>query len=81
MAYNTDVSSAVGAVAVTASDSTTFAATKGILLGTGGTIYVDMAKRGTNVKLVLAGGIIHPLQVTRVYATGLSSAADIVAFY
>lgn len=64
--------------AVTPSDSTEFYATRALLVGTGGTLYVDGADLGVNVKVVIPAGY-NPLAVTRVYATGLSGVADITA--
>ena len=50
---------------------------RSLLLGTGGTLYVDVVGTGTNVKVVYAAGIL-PLHVSRVYATGLVDVADIL---
>ena len=64
------------AFTITPDDVTEFnPATRALLIGTGGTIYVDMEDEGTNVPLVVPAGY-NPLAVTRVYATGLT-AADI----
>ncbi len=68
---------ATGAFTITPSDVTEFApATRALLVGTGGTIYVDMEDEGTNVPLVVPAGY-NPIAVTRVYSTGLVDAADI----
>jgi hypothetical protein len=64
--------------AITKSDVTTFASTRGLYVGTSGDVYVDGPTLGTNVKLgSLAAGMIHSLSVTRVYSTG-TTASDIV---
>lgn len=80
MAAVSDLSSAVGFVAVTPSDSTVFAATRGVYVGVAGDVVVDGAKRGTQVTMKAAATGEHPWQVTRVYSTG-TTATDIVALY
>lgn len=77
---STDISCAVGFVAVTPSDSTTFAPCRAIYIGVAGDVYVDGVRRGTNVKMTAAAAGEHPWQVTRIYATG-TTATDIVALY
>jgi hypothetical protein len=54
MAAASDVSSAVGFVAVTPNDSTTFAATRALYVGVAGDVVVDGAKRGTQVTMTAA---------------------------
>lgn len=80
MASYTDTASARGFVAVTPSDSTTFAPTRGVYVGVAGDVYVDGAKQGTNVKMTAAAAGEHPWQVTRIYSTG-TTATGIVALY
>jgi S-adenosylmethionine synthetase len=80
MAAASDVSAAVGFVAVTPSDSIVFAATRALYVGVAGDIVVDGAKRGTQVTLTAAAAGEHPWQVTRVYSTG-TTATGIVALY
>ena len=80
MAATTDTTSARGFVAVSPSDSATFAATRGVYIGVAGDVYVDGAKQGTNVKMTAATAGEHPWQVTRIYATG-TTVTDIVALY
>jgi hypothetical protein len=80
MAAASDVSSAVGFVAVTPSDSTTFAATRALYVGVAGDVVVDGVKRGTQVTMTAASIGEHPWQVTRVYSTG-TTATNIVALY
>lgn len=71
---------AVGAAAVTPSDSARIAETRGLYLGAAGDVKVEMAD-GTIVMLTaLAAGVLHPLRVRRVYSTG-TTATGIVAIY
>lgn len=79
MASYTDVASARSGATVTPSDSGTIPATRALLIGVAGTVYVDFADGGTNVKCILPAGV-WPLQVTRVYSTN-TTATDIVALY
>ena len=74
-----DISSACGAVAVTASDSTIIPTTRGLYLGTAGDITVRMAN-GDVVTFPDAPAGERPWQVDKVYSTSLV-AADIVALY
>ena len=46
---------------------------RAILLDTDAYVAVDMEGVGTNITLTLAGGIWHPMRVTRVYATGTTA--------
>ena len=73
--------SAVGAAAITTSDSATIPTTRGIYIGGSGDIKVDMADSGTGITFVgISAGVLLPLQVTRVYATG-TTATNLVAVY
>ncbi|RXZ77256.1 hypothetical protein EBB07_33835 [Paenibacillaceae bacterium] len=77
------LASAVTAAVVTPNDTTDLAAgaTKGIMVGTSGDIVVDMVTSGASITLKnIAAGIIHPLSVKRIRATG-TTATDIVAVY
>jgi S-adenosylmethionine synthetase len=47
--------------------------TRGLYLGTSGSVRVDMADGDSVTFANLAAGIIHPLRVTRVYATGTNA--------
>ena len=68
------------AASITPSDSADIDATRGIYVGTSGDLKVDMLD-GTAITFVaLAAGIVHPLQVRRIYATG-TDADNIVALY
>lgn len=75
-----DPSSASKFVAVTPSDATLLAATRGVYVGVAGDIYIDGALQGTNVLMKAAGIGEHPWQVTRIYSTG-TTATNIVALY
>ena len=54
--------------------------TRGLYVGTIGDVKVTMASGNTVTWVALAAGVIHPLQVRRVFATG-TDATDIVAAY
>jgi hypothetical protein len=70
------------ASAVTTSDSVnlTAGATSGLYLGATGDISVVLAGGGTITFTGMASGVIHPISVTRVNATG-TTATGIVAVY
>ena len=73
-------SSATGAIAGVPNDSTTFSPTKGLYVGVSGDVAVTM-ENGQDVTFVgLAAGIIHPISVIKVKATG-TTATSIVAVY
>jgi len=69
------------AVAVTPSDSADLAkVSRGLYVGASGDVKVDLASGETVTFVALAAGIVHPLQVRRVYSTD-TTATDIVAVY
>lgn len=69
------------AVAVTPSNSAELNCSRGLFVGVGGNITVDMAVQGTNVTFLnVPSGTLLPLQVTRVYLTG-TTASSILALY
>jgi len=72
--------SSYDARAVTTSDTTNIAPTRGLYIGGAGNVVVDMAY-GTTITFVgVQGGTILPVQVTRIYATN-TTATSIVALY
>lgn len=73
-------SSGLSAVAVTPNDSTVISATKGLYLGATGDAVVIMADGNDATFKNLSGGIVHPLSVTKVKATG-TTATNIIAVY
>lgn len=75
-------SSATQAIAVTPNDAADLAsgATKGLYLGGTGNVKVDMADGSTVTFIGLAGGVIHPISVKRIYATD-TTATSILAVY
>lgn len=63
----------------TPSDTEEFYPSRGIYQAATGDITVDMADEGTNITIPgLVGGILHPIEVTRVYATGTAAGAVII---
>lgn len=70
-----------GAMAVTPNDSADFEqVARGIYVGVSGDLKVDLADGDTVTFVTIAAGVIHPIQVRKVYATG-TTATDIVAVY
>jgi hypothetical protein len=68
------------AVKATPDDEEMIPQTRGIYVGTAGNLAVEMAS-GEHITFInLAAGIIHPIQVRRVYATG-TDADDVIAIY
>lgn len=76
------VEPATNAVAITTSDSEDLVtATRGLYVGVTGNVKVDMLGGTTGVTFAnLAAGVIHPLRVTKIYATG-TTASSIVGVY
>jgi hypothetical protein len=70
------------AAAVTPSDSTVFGGpTRGLYVGVGGNVTVDMVNGGTSITFTnVQPGSLLPIQATRVYSTG-TNATSIVALY
>lgn len=70
------------AYAVTPSNSVDLAfPTRGIYVGATGDVRVNMVTTGTAIDfLSLAAGVLHPLRVSRIYASG-TTATGIVAVY
>ncbi len=60
-------------VAVTASDTTVFAATRGLLVGTAGAATVKTVEGSTATTIPLQAGF-NPISVTQVFSTGLTAA-------
>lgn len=74
---------AIKARAVTAHDSTAISTgvTRGLLVATAGNYDIVLSGDSSAVTMYLAAGIVHPLRVKRVNATGAASTSGIVAFY
>lgn len=70
---------AVGAVAHTKNDETTFHPTRGVYVGSAGTMKVDMAKSGTAVSFTAVAGY-HPISVTRIYATDTAASGFVLLY-
>jgi hypothetical protein len=72
---------ALHAFAVTPADGSDLAnATRGVYVGAAGSLKVDMVGSGTVTFANLAAGVIHPLRVVRIYATG-TTATGIIGVY
>ena len=80
MTYPDNTSPASGAADVTPNDSSNIPPTRGLYAGTTGTLKVDLINGDTVTFTAIAAGVVHPLQVVRVYATG-TDADNIVALY
>ena len=72
--------SAYDAVAITPSDATVLRPTRGIYVGTGGNIAVQMALGNTVTLVGVLGGSILPIQVVKVLSTN-TTASNMVALY
>lgn len=75
---------ALKAVAMTPSDSLTFQMTKSLWVvgATGATLKVTMADgEVVTFQVPNASGFVLPIRVTRVWATGTASVAQVVALY
>lgn len=78
--------SAQGAITVTTSDTVNLAFptgttyTRGVYVAVTGALKADMADGTTATFTGLAAGIVHPLGVKRIYATG-TTATGILALY
>jgi len=72
--------SAFDAQAVTPSDSTELRPTRGIYVGAGGDVAVEMSLGTTVTFAGVLGGTLLPVQVVKVLATG-TDATSIVALY
>lgn len=70
----------LSATAITPSDSTILKQSRGLYIGGAGNVAVTMAD-GTTVNFnALSVGVVHPLSVTQVKATG-TTATNIIALY
>jgi fructose-1,6-bisphosphatase len=69
-----------GGVAVTPSDSTVLATTRGLYMGGAGNVTVDFADGTSAVLTAVIVGTIYPISIIRVKATGTTATA-IVAIY
>ncbi|MFZ0547822.1 MAG: hypothetical protein WAM60_20420 [Candidatus Promineifilaceae bacterium] len=78
MSYPSNLNPAAEAEAVTPSDSANIDPTRGIYVGTSGDLRVMMLNGDIVTFSSLAAGIVHPLQVVRVYSTS-TTASEIVA--
>lgn len=73
--------SARRAAAVVPSDATLLPdPTRGLYVGSTGNVKVDMVSGGTVTFTAVPAGVLLPIQVERVYATG-TTATSIIALY
>lgn len=70
----------VSAAAITPSDATVFAQTRGLYIGGAGNVAVTMADGASVTFNALTVGVVHLLSVKQVKATG-TTATNIVALY
>ncbi len=69
------------AAAVTLSDSAIVEVTRAVYVGTGGDLKVTMVEGGDVTFTNIADGAILPIQVTKLWSTGSTSVAGILALY
>lgn len=67
-------------IAITPSDTTVFAASRGLYIDVAGAIKYVTANGETVTKTNLVAGVWHPIRVTKVFATG-TAATGIFAGY
>ena len=73
--------SARRAAEVVTSNSVTYESpTRGVYVGVGGNVKVDMVSGGTVTFVGVGAGTLLPIQVERIYATG-TTATSMVALY
>lgn len=73
--------SARRAAEVVTSNSVTYESpTRGVYVGVGGNVKVDMVSGGTVTFVGVPAGALLPIQVERIYATG-TTATNMVALY
>ena len=61
------------AFAITPQDGVDFAPTRGVYVGQTGDLRVRMVDGGDIMFINLTGGIIHPLRIIQVWATGTTA--------
>ena len=72
---------AVRAEVVTPSDTALIQATRGVLIESQADLAVQMAEDSTSVVLKgLAAGVVHPLSVVKVLATGTGAVGQVTVF-
>jgi hypothetical protein len=75
---NFNAGPAFEAEAVVPADDGNLDETRGLYIGGAGDLKVDMASGDTVTFTGIAGGVVHPLRVVRVYDTG-TTATNILA--
>lgn len=69
------------AFSVTPSDTADLTqVTRGLYVGVSGNVKVDMVSGDTLTFVAMAAGVVHPLQVKKVYSTG-TDATDIIGVF
>jgi hypothetical protein len=74
------VSARRAAEVVTSNTVTYESPTRGVYVGVGGNVKVDMVSGGTVTFVGVVAGTLLPIQVERIYATG-TTATSMVALY
>lgn len=72
--------SAINGIDVVPSDASEIPITRGLYIGTGGTVRISFTHGGTVTFVNVANGTILPVQAKQVWDTG-TTASDIIAFY
>lgn len=80
MAINSGPAAGGESVDISSGDDTLSKESRGIYVGSGGDLKVDLADGSTLTFVGLLAGVVHPLRVVKVYQTG-TDADNIVAVY
>lgn len=75
-----EIQPARSAVDIVPNNNTEFTRTRGLYIGTTGNLRVVMANEATITFVAIAPGVIHPLSVIQVLATG-TTATNIIGLF
>ncbi len=75
-----EIQPARSAVDIVPNNDASFTRTRGLYIGTTGDIRIVMAKGATVTFVAITAGIIHPLSVVQVLATG-TTATNIIGLF
>lgn len=72
--------SAIGGNSVTPSDTERFRVCRGIIFGTSGTCQVEFFDGSVVTLPAMAAGVVHPLQIVRVFNTNTTASGIVVVY-